>query len=64
MAKARGISWNSKPEMYCQAAKQRAIAALHRKHSKGLTALEKAYLSAMKEGRVPTTDPTKDFPYY
>ena len=52
-----GPLWNTRPEDYCEAAKQRAIAALHRKHSKGLTALEKAYLTALKEGRItPTGD--------
>ena len=52
-----GTSWNTRPDDYCQAAKQRAIAALHRRHSKGLTALEKAYLKALHEGRItPTGD--------
>ena len=57
------LNWSSRPEMYCVQAKQRAIAALHHKHSKGLTSLEKAYLKAMKEGRVSTADPSKELPY-
>ena len=48
------INWTSKPEAYCAEAKQRAAAALHLKHSKGLTALEKAYLAALKTGQVRT----------
>lgn len=59
-----GPTWNTRPEAYCQQAKQRAIRALHRKNHTGLTALEKAYLKAMKQGRIPTTDPTKEYPYY
>ena len=46
--------WNTHPEDYCAEAKQRAIAALHLKHSKGLTTLEKSYLEALKHGQVKT----------
>ena len=59
MTKYQQIRWNSRPEMYCAEAKQRAIAALHLKHSKGLTALEKAYLAALKTGQVKTITETK-----
>ena len=46
--------WNTKPEEFCEAAKQRAAAALHLKHSNGLTTLEKSYLAALKHGQVKT----------
>ena len=45
-------NWNSRPEEYCNEARRRAIAALHSKHASGLTALEKAYLKSLKEGRI------------
>ena len=58
MSTHQKIGWNTHPEDYCAEAKQRAIAALHLKHSKGLTALEKAYLAALKTGQVKTiTEP-------
>ena len=56
--------WNSKPEEYCMRAKARAIASLHAKHPKGLTKLEQAYLQAVKDGRIPATDPSKIYPFY
>ncbi len=45
-------SWSKRPEDMRAAAKTRAIAALHQKHSKGLTTLERAYLHALKTGRL------------
>ena len=45
-------------------AKARAIASLHAKHPKGLTKLEQAYLQAVKDGRIPATDPSKIYPFY
>nr|BAR36001.1 hypothetical protein [uncultured Mediterranean phage uvMED] len=51
-----GSQWNTRPGDYCAAARQRAIAALHAKHSKGLTALEKSFLQALKEGRITPTE--------
>lgn len=47
-------NWNSRPEEYCKQARARAIAALHAKHSRGLTALERAYLKALISGHLPT----------
>ena len=38
-------------------ARQRAIAALHAKHSKGLTKLEQAYRQALAEGRINPKEP-------
>ena len=52
-----GPSWNTRPEEYCQMARQRAIAALHQKHSRGLTALERAYLKSLQEGRINPKEP-------
>ena len=52
MSTHQKIGWNTHPEDYCAEAKQRAIAALHLKHSKGLTTLEKSYLEALKHGQV------------
>ena len=49
-------SWSKKPEEMRAAAKARAIAALHKKHSKGLTTLERAYLHAIKTGRLDPDD--------
>ena len=45
-------SWSKRPEDMRAAAKARAIAALHKKHSKGHTTLERAYLHAIKTGRL------------
>ena len=45
-------SWSKRPEEMRAAAKARAIAALHQKHSKGLTKLERAYLHALRTGRL------------
>ena len=52
MSRKQAIGWNKHPEEYCEAAKQKAVAALHLKHSKGLTTLEKSYLAALKNGQV------------
>ena len=49
-------SWSKRPEEMRAAAKARAIAALHQKHSKGLTKLERAYLHALKIGRLDLDD--------
>jgi len=49
-------SWSKRPEEMRAAAKARAIAALHQKHSKGLTTLERAYLHAIKTGRLDPDD--------
>jgi len=49
-------SWSKRPEDMRAAAKARAIAALHQKHSKGLTTLERAYLHAIKTGRLDPDD--------
>ncbi len=49
-------SWSKRPEEMRAAAKTRAIAALHQKHSKGLTTLERAYLHALKTGRLDLDD--------
>jgi hypothetical protein len=51
-----GPHWNSRPQDYCKQAKERAAAALHAKHSKGLTALEKAYKQALAEGRITSEE--------
>jgi len=45
-------SWSKRPEDMRAAAKARAVAALHKKYSKGLTQLERAYLHALKTGRL------------
>jgi len=50
-------NWNSRPQDYCDQAKRRAIAALHSKHAHGLTALEKAYLKSLREGRINPDEP-------
>ena len=47
-----GPNWNSRPQDYCDEARRRAIAALHAKHAKGLTSLERGYLKALQEGRI------------
>ena len=52
MSRHQSIGWNTRPEEFCEAAKQRAAAALHLKHSKGLTTLEKSFLAALKNGQV------------
>ena len=45
--------WYNRPQDMRAAARERAAAALHAKHPMGLTALEKAYLQSMKDGRIP-----------
>ena len=59
-----GPSWNTRPEEYCKRAKAKAVAAFHGKYKGGLTALERAYLKSIEEGRLPAKDPSKDMPYY
>jgi len=49
-------SWSTRPQDVRAAAKARAVAALHKKHSKGLTQLERAYLHAIKTGRLDPDD--------
>lgn len=44
--------WNTRPEEYLKQARARAIAALHARHSEGLTALERAYLKALSSGHI------------
>ena len=54
-------NWNSRPQEYCKQARDRAIAALHAKHSEGLTTLERAYYEALSRGHIPSDKegPTK-----
>jgi hypothetical protein len=56
MVMSGDINWNKRPHEVIAAAKSRALAALHHKHSKGLTTLERAYLHALKTGRVDPDD--------
>jgi hypothetical protein len=44
--------WNTRPDHYIQKARARAIAALHARHSEGLTTLERAYYEALSSGRI------------
>ena len=44
--------WNTRPDHYIQKARARAVAALHAKHSEGLTAVERAYFEALSRGHI------------
>ena len=47
------LPWNNNPDYYIEQARIKAIAALHAKHSEGLTTLEKAFFEALSSGRIP-----------
>ena len=60
----RAMYWGTKPEVFCKAAKERAIEAFRKGSPKGLTSLERGFYEAIKSGRLPPDDPYFEFPTY
>ena len=60
----KAMYWGTKPEAFCNAAKERAIEAFGKGSPQGLTALELGFYASFDSGRLSPDDPCVQFPAY